>query len=146
MSDIVGNDMKHARNKLGASMKDYKVDVRIDAETNEHLVEMARRLNIPKGAVARLCIQEGLSRYDRQLDVVLHHVEKLTELLCRTHTMAAAAVAAAALPPNVGRKLSEPVRKEFETRVDRCMYFGSAIKSAHDRGIFSVDDGNVAAD
>jgi hypothetical protein len=50
--------------------------------------------------------------------------------------MAAAAVAAVALPPDVDRKLSEPVKKEFETRVHRCMYFGSAIKSAHDRGYF----------
>jgi hypothetical protein len=146
MSDIVGNGMKRARNRSGASMKDYKVDVRIDAETNEYLVEMARRLNISKGAVARRCIQEGLSRYDRQLDVVLHHVEKLTELLYRTHTMAAAAVAAVALPPSVGQTLSEPVRKEFETRIDRCMYFGSAIKSAHDRGVFSMEDDNVVAD
>jgi hypothetical protein len=78
----------------------------------------------------------GTVAHDRQLDVVLHHVEKLTELVYRTHTMAAAAVAAVALPPDVDRKLSEPVKKEFETRVHRCMYFGSAIKSAHDRGYF----------
>lgn len=72
--------------------------------------------------------------------------ETLTKLLYRTHTMAAAAVSAVALPPNVGWQLSEPVRKEFETRVDFCMYFGSAIKSACERGIFSVKEGNVVAD
>lgn len=54
-------------------MKDYKVNVRIDAETNGYLVEMGRRLDIPKGAVVRPCIQEGLSRYDRHLDFVRHH-------------------------------------------------------------------------
>lgn len=119
--------------------------LRLDPETDEQLLELAKRMKIPVSSVIRIFISDGLSRFDRRYEAFIERLDRIEELTNRTHTMAAAGVAAVLLPDGVGRRLSTAAAEEFRQRVDSSVFFGGEIKSGHDSGVFSAEDEDVSA-
>ncbi|MCX4151007.1 MULTISPECIES: hypothetical protein [Paraburkholderia] len=119
--------------------------VRLDPETEEQIVELAKRMKIPVSSVIRIFISDGLSKFDRRYESFIERLDRIEKVMHMTHTMAAAGVAAVLLPDGVGHRLSSSAAEQFRSRVDSSVYFGSGIKSGHDNGAFTTEDEDVSA-
>lgn len=126
-------------------MKEKVIRTRVDLDTNEQLEALAKRLDVSISAAIRMFIRDGLAQYDRRHDMLAGQLEQMAKSVERAHVMAAAALAATVLPAETGRRLHGDARDLFQKRADSAVYFGMAIKDAHDRGAFGEEDSNVPA-
>jgi predicted transcriptional regulator len=119
-------------------MKDSTVMVRVDSETDEQLIMMAKRMGISKSAVVRIFINDGLSKFDRRYEAFIERLDHVAEIANKTHEIAAAALAAVTLPEGQWRTLKDEPNRQFKSRVSRAVHFGSLIKISHDEGVIPI--------
>jgi predicted transcriptional regulator len=125
-------------------VKEIHLHIRIDSDTDQQLEDFARRMKVSKSGIARMLLNDGLAKFDSRFEAFSLRLDDIAEMINRTHTMAAAAVAAIALPLGTGRRLKTAEAEEFKQRVFSSVYFGNDIKTGHDNGTLTAGDDNVS--
>jgi antitoxin component of RelBE/YafQ-DinJ toxin-antitoxin module len=134
-----------ARNGAGESMQEIVVTTRVDFATHEHLLDLARQMNIPKSAAVRMMLKDGLAQYDRRFDVLTERMDRNDKMLEQVYWLVAGSVVGPILPPGKGGETTVAGMEEFRTSLSRILHWALQVKDAVEAGQLTMEELRVLA-
>ena len=118
-------------------MRDRSIHIRVEHDDYEKLVQLAGAMKMTPSAVASGLVLRGISPIDDKHEALLYCLQHLSELLQKSHVLAASAMAAAAIVP--GEQVADDEAKKAQKarlreHIKEAVKYGKGINNAYDAG------------
>lgn len=127
-------------------MRDRSIHIRVEHDDYEKLAQLAGTMKMTPSAVARGLVLQGLWPVDRKHEALLDRLERLEILMNKVSVLSASALASAAIPPGLGRdvsELEESFKEQIRNHIRQSVRQGKNIHSAYDKGTFEHENVSV---
>lgn len=115
-------------------MRDRSIHIRVEHDDYEKLVQLAGALKMTPSAVARGLVLRGISPIDDKHEALLYRLQHLSELLQKSHVLAASAIVAAAIVPGEQVANDETKKARLREHIKEAVKHGKNINQAFDDG------------